>query len=173
VIKKTVSYEDFNGEQVREDLFFHLSKPELVELELEFQPDGLAAAMQKMQDEEDGRAIFFTFKNIIVKSYGKRSADGKRFVKNDDIRQEFESSKAWETIFDEFITDPNTMNEFILGVIPLDLVSEAEAALKAAEPENPVEPTYMTMKEVRELSAEEYKHLSERIVSGEIVITDN
>ena len=81
MLKKTITYEDFNGDKVSEDFFFHLSKAELVELELSHK-GGLSEALKRIVESEDGKAIIAEFKNIILSSYGQRSDDGKRFVKN-------------------------------------------------------------------------------------------
>lgn len=168
MLKKTITYKDFNGDEVTEDLFFHLSQAELVEIEVNHQPDGLAIHMQKMLDANDGRAIVTEFKDIILKAYGKKSSDGKRFIKNSLIREEFESSKAWETIFMELVTNPDSMNEFVIGIIPPELVAKAEE-LSAREEPKP-EPIEMTMAEATEKYSG--KDLTHKIVSGVLIIVD-
>lgn len=167
MLKKTIVYTDFNGQETEEEFFFHLSKAELVELEMSHE-GGFVESMQKIVEAEDNKAIIAEFKKIILQSYGKKSMDGKRFIKNQTLRDEFESSEAYSTLFMELVTDTDAAIEFMNGIIPGDLVPQ-NAPVVPIKPE----PTYMTMKEYRELSAEEYKNLSEKIVSGEIVITDN
>jgi hypothetical protein len=174
VLKKTISYKDFNGDPVTEDLFFHLSQAELVELEVGFQPDGLAVAMQKMLDAQDGKAIVSTFKDIVLKAYGKKSSDGKRFIKNSLIREEFESSKAWETIFMELVTEPDKMNEFVIGIIPAELVAQTEELAQKVETKPAAR--HMTMAEVKALSeddVEAYRDLVDEIVHGRVVVDDD
>jgi len=166
VLKKTIKYTDFNGEETSEDYLFHLSKAELVELEMSHQ-GGFVASMQKVIEAEDNKTVIEEFKKIILQSYGKKSLDGKRFIKNQTMRDEFESSEAYSTLFMELVTDTDAAIEFMNGIIPGDLVSQ-EATVTPIK----FEPQSMTMKEARELSAEEYRQLSEKIVSGEIVITD-
>jgi hypothetical protein len=158
VLKKTIKYTDFNGEETSEDFLFHLSKAELVELEMSHE-GGFVASMQKVVEAEDNK--------IILQSYGKKSLDGKRFIKNQTLRDEFESSEAYSTLFMELVTDTDAAIEFMNGIIPGDLVP-GEATVTPLK----FEPKTMTMKEVRELSDDEYKQLSEKIVSGEIVITN-
>ena len=104
MLKKTITYQDFNGDEVSEDFFFHLSKAELVEMELSHE-DGLSEALQRIIAAQDGKGIITEFKNIILGAYGKRSSDGKRFVKNATIREEFESSEAYSTLFMELVTN--------------------------------------------------------------------
>jgi hypothetical protein len=132
VLKKTVTYEDFNGDSVTEDHFFHLSKAELVELEMSHK-GGLSEALKRIVDAEDGKSIIEEFKNIILGSYGKRSVDGKRFIKNAQLREEFESSEAYSTIFMELVTDVDSAIEFINGVIPQGMAEEA-AKIAATTP---------------------------------------
>jgi hypothetical protein len=166
VLKKTIKYTDFNGEETSEDFLFHLSKAELVELEMSHE-GGFVASMQKVVEAEDNKTIIAEFKKIILQSYGQKSLDGKRFIKNQTMRDEFESSEAYSTLFMELVTDTDAAIEFMNGIIPGDLVPQ-EATVTPIK----FEPQSMTMKEARELSAEEYRQLSEKIVSGEIVITD-
>jgi hypothetical protein len=166
VLKKTIKYTDFNGEETSEDFLFHLSKAELVELEMSHE-GGFVASMQKVVEAEDNKTIIAEFKKIILQSYGQKSLDGKRFIKNQTLRDEFESSEAYSTLFMELVTDTDAAIEFMNGIIPGDLVPQ-EATVTPLK----FEPKTMTMTEARELSLEEYKQLSEKIVSGEIVITD-
>lgn len=165
MLKKTIKYKNFNDEWEEEDFFFHLSKAELVELEASHE-DGLASAMQRIVDANDTKSIIAEFKKIIMQSYGIKSSDGKRFVKNQTIREAFESSEAYSTLFMELVTDTDAAIEFMNGIIPGDLVPEEEPA----KPK--VEPVYMTMREAKELDYEEYRELSERIVLGQVVIVD-
>ena len=167
MLKKTIKYTDFNGEETSEDFLFHLSKAELVELEMSHE-GGFVASMQKVVEAEDNKTIIEEFKKIILQSYGKKSLDGKRFIKNQTLRDEFESSEAYSTLFMELVTDTDAAIEFMNGIIPGDLVP-GEATVTPLK----FEPKTMTMKEVRELSDDEYKQLSEKIVSGEIVITND
>lgn len=144
MLKKTITYEDFNGETVSEDFFFHLSKAELVELELSHE-GGLSESLQKIVDAEDGKAIVAEFKNIILGSYGQKSPDGKRFVKNATLREEFESSEAYSTLFMELVTNTDAAIEFVNGIIPKGVVEEATkvtalAPVPSPEPEKIVPP---------------------------------
>lgn len=138
MLKKTITWEDFNGEQVSEDFFFHLSKAELVELELSHE-GGLEAAIKRIAAANDGKAIIAEFKNIILGAYGQRSPDGRRFIKNQAIRDEFESTEAYSTLFMELVTDAGKAAEFVRGVVPKDLAEEVAkvASLTPVPPEAP------------------------------------
>lgn len=125
MIKKTVNYVDFNGENQVEDIYFNLTKAELTEMELS-QEGGLAAHITKIQEATDTKQLIELFKGILVKAVGRRSADGKRFIKNDDIREEFLSSEAYSTIFMELAFDADAAVEFITGVMPAGLVKQED-----------------------------------------------
>lgn len=147
MLKKTITYTDFNDEEVSEDFFFHLSKAELVELEMSHE-GGMSEALQRIVDAEDGKSIVAEFKSIILGAYGKKSADGRRFVKNQQIREEFESSEAYSTLFMELVTDAAAAAEFMNGIIPQGMAEEAAkvTALQAApepkpESEKPANPS--------------------------------
>lgn len=180
MLKKTISYEDFNGDAVSEDYFFHLSKAELVELELSHQ-GGLSEALKRIVDSEDGKAIIAEFKNIILSSYGQRSADGKRFIKNQQLRDEFESTEAYSTLFMELVLNAESAIEFINGVIPTDMVEEAA---KLANPDiKPVESVsvtpipkpdaeIITKKELVDMPYEELRSMRSRIEKGEVKIEE-
>lgn len=144
MLKKTITYVDFNGDEVSEDFYFHLSKAELVELELSYK-GGLQEAIKRIIDAEDGKAIIAEFKNIILSSYGQRSDDGRRFIKNQALRDEFESTEAYSTLFMELVTDADKAAEFVRGVIPKDLAEETaklveKAPVPSGEPEKLVDP---------------------------------
>src|SRR5580765_5805797 len=192
MLKKSITYEDFNGETVSEDFFFHLSKAELVELELSHE-GGLSAALERIIAAEDGKSIIAEFKNIILSSYGVRSEDGRRFVKNQTLRDEFESTEAYSTLFMELVTDTEAAVVFINGVIPADMVAEAARLAQTEQPAQtepkpeleavPVpevpapevpaptsEPTVLGRAEIARMSREELATLGDRIQAGEVVL---
>ena len=179
MLKKTITYEDFNGETVSEDFFFHLSKAELVELELSHK-GGLSEALQRIVAAEDGKGIVQEFKNIILSAYGKRSDDGKRFVKNQQVREEFESTEAYSALFIELVTDTDAAIEFINGIIPSGMAEEAarltSADLKVVEEVGEItpkpEPTVVTRAQVREMSQDDLKQFGMDIVQGKVVFED-
>lgn len=176
VLKKTITYEDFDGNSVSEDHFFHLSKAELVELEMSHQ-GGLSEALKRIVAAEDGKSIIAEFKNIILGAYGKRSDDGKRFVKNQQIRDEFESTEAYSTLFMELVTNTDAAIEFINGVIPAGMTEEAarlaqteNAPIIAAVPTP--EPRVLTRKDLQEMSSEEIQNLGPKLQSGEVRLSE-
>jgi hypothetical protein len=174
LLKKTITYEDFNGETTSEDLFFHLSKAELVELEMSHE-GGLSVSLQKIVDAKDGKAIIAEFKSIILGSYGKKSEDGRRFIKNQALRDEFESSEAYSTLFMELVTDTDAAVEFINGVIPKGMVEEAERVSQAptltAVAENPEKKT-VTRQDLVEMSTDKFVETQKKIQLGEVTLVE-
>lgn len=122
MIKKTVQYVDFNGDSQTEDIYFNLSKAEITEMELSQQGALLTEHIKKITEAKDNKELIKLFKEILVKSVGRRSEDGKRFIKNDAIREEFISSEAYSTIFMELAFNDEAAVEFMNGVMPSDLV---------------------------------------------------
>lgn len=163
MLKKTITYTDFNDEEVSEDFFFHLSKAELVELEMS-QQGGLSQWLENVVQAEDGKAIIAEFKKIILSAYGQRSPDGKRFAKNQQLRDEFESSEAYSVLFMELVTDASVASEFVNGVIPKGMADDAAKVVALASvPEEKVEPVIVTRAELVAMSQEDFEALGENI----------
>lgn len=120
MLKRDITYTDFNGNEVTDTHYFNLSKTELVELEVSYE-GGLSAAIQRIIDSKDIKALIKEFQKIILTSYGVRSEDGKRFIKNDQLREEFTQTAAYDALFMELATDENAAANFIKGVVPVDL----------------------------------------------------
>jgi hypothetical protein len=182
VLKKTITYKNFNDEEVSEDYFFHLSKAELVELEMSHQ-DGLSEALQRIIEAQDGKAIIAEFKKIILGAYGKKSPDGKRFIKTQELRDEFESSEAYSTLFMELVTETDKAIEFINGIVPAGLEADAAkvtqlraapeaSAEQAVTDESTGEPRTVTRAEVTAMSQEELGQLGKDISVGRAVIAE-
>jgi hypothetical protein len=182
VLKKTITYKDFNDNEVSEDFFFHLSKAELVELEMSHD-GGLSSAIQRIIDTEDNKRIIEEFKNIIMTAYGKRSEDGRRFIKNQELRDEFASTEAYSELFMELVTDTDAAVEFINGIIPQGMTEEAakEAGIDpkttpiiaVVDEDKDKEARILTKKEVEEMSPEELQQLGTRIQSGEVKLEED
>jgi len=154
LLKKTIEYEDFNGDKVVEDHYFHLSKAELVEMEME-KPGGMGEYLQNIVKSEDGKAIITEFKKIILGSYGKRSEDGKRFIKTEELRDEFYSSQAYSELFMELCTDADKAAEFINGIIPAGLEKDVAKMIKEESPVKLVEPQELSLHEAAAMDQDE------------------
>ena len=116
MIKETVTYTDFNGEEITEDLYLNLNKMELLELSALFN-DG--KVLEEAVKKGDKVAIIKYFKTIILSAYGKKSEDGRRFEKSDEIRKEFENSEAFsEFMFSILSDDGDRAEKLLTGLIP-------------------------------------------------------
>lgn len=119
MFKKTVTYEDYNGDTQTEDFYFNLTKVECLELEYGFGPgESLSGSIQTLINAKDMNTVIFTIKKVLLNAYGVKSPDGKRFIKNDEIRDAFEQSPAFEQIYWELVTDADKASEFIAGIVP-------------------------------------------------------
>jgi hypothetical protein len=121
MLKRPITYEDFNGDTKTEDFYFNISKSELVELKATFR-GGLEESIKRMIEAKNESGLLAEFKRIILLSYGVKSEDGKRFVKSDQLREEFSQTAAYDALFTELVTNENSAEAFIKGVIPRDLV---------------------------------------------------
>ena len=134
MLKKTITYEDFNGDSRTEDFYFNLTKAELTEMELSLN-GGLSQLLEQIVKENDQKEIIAYFKKIVIGAYGKKSMDGRTFTKNDAIREEFASTAAYSEIFMELATDADAAAAFINGIMPSSLTSDHEKPqLKVVEP---------------------------------------
>lgn len=121
--KKTIKFTDYNGAEREEDFYFNLSKAELMEMELSVN-GGLTEMVHKIVKAQDSASIVKVFKELILKSYGEKSLDGRRFVKSQEISDSFEQTEAYSMLFMELSTDEKAALEFINGIVPSDLSEE-------------------------------------------------
>lgn len=131
MLKKTITYTDYDGNQRTEDFFFNLSKAECMEMELSTD-GGMQQMIERIVSEKDNARIVKIFKEIILKAYGKKSPDGKRFFKSEEISGEFAATEAYSELFMELATDADAAAKFISAVLPVN-PDEAKAALEAAK----------------------------------------
>lgn len=174
MLKKTITYTDFNDEEVSEDFFFHLSKAELVELELSHQ-GGLSAALERIVAAEDGKAIIAEFKSIILGSYGQKSLDGRRFIKNAQLREEFESSEAYSTLFMELVMDAGAAAEFVNGIVPQGMADDAAkitALAPVPEPEPEKVVRVVSKEAVLKMTDKEIEQVWQQMLSGEATMPE-
>ena len=126
MLKKTIPYTDYNGVERKEDHYFNLTKAEIMEMELSI-TGGLAEMIQRIVAAQDQPAIMKIFKDLIRKSYGVKSADGKRFIKSQEIWEEFEQTEAYSILFMELATNADAAAKFINGVVPADMAQQLAA----------------------------------------------
>lgn len=126
MIKKTVTYVDYNGEERTEDFYFNLSKAELMEMQMSVE-GGLAEKLQKIVSSKDTVEIIKLFKELLLKSYGVKSDDGKRFIKSDAIREAFTQTEAYSELFMELATDAEKASAFVNGIVPSGIAEQAKS----------------------------------------------
>ena len=117
MLKKTIKYIDYDGNEREEDFYFNLSKGELAEMELSLN-GGLEGIENRITQEKDNKKIVATFKDLILRSYGKKSDDGKRFIKSPELTEEFTQTEAYSDLFIELATDADAAATFVNGILP-------------------------------------------------------
>ena len=121
MIKKTITYTDFNDEERTEEFIFNLSKTEWQEFSLS-RIEGLDQYILKITSSRDGKKIIDLFKELVSRAYGIKSDDGRRLMKSPEISREFFETNAWDVMFQEFIENPtDTMIAFLNGIAPKDV----------------------------------------------------
>ena len=133
MLKKTITYTDYDGNERKEDFYFNLNKAEIMEMEMSTS-GGMAEMLQKIVDSQDAPAIIKAFKELVLKSYGQKSPDGKRFIKNATLREEFEQTEAYSQIFMELATNAEEAAKFVNGIIPNDVAKELPKNLPSEIP---------------------------------------
>ena len=118
MLKKTITYTDYDGNQRTEDFYFNLSKAELTEMELSAE-GGLGKYYERIIAAKDSKLIVKEFKDLVLKAYGEKSPDGKRFIKNQELRDAFSQTEAYSELFMELATDAEAATKFINGITPV------------------------------------------------------
>ena len=120
MLKRTITYTDYNGTERTEDFYFNLTKAELMEMEMSIN-GGLAEMIQHIVKAQDAPSIIKIFKDLVFKAYGEKSLDGKRFVKSEEISNAFAQTEAYSILFMELATDDEAAAAFINGIVPADM----------------------------------------------------
>lgn len=123
MLKKTITYTDYDGNERTEDFYFNLSKAELLEMQLS-ENGGLQTLLQKIISEQDSKKITEIFKSIFLKSYGEKSPDGKRFIKSEELTKAFTETEAYSNLFCELASSAEACAAFVNGIVPADLGEE-------------------------------------------------
>lgn len=132
MLKRTITYKDLDGGDVTEDFYFNLTTAEIAEMEMS-QHGGLESHLKKILADEDGAQIISTFKMIIQKSIGKRSEDNRRFIKNQEITDDFMQTDAYTKVFMELVTDAEAGANFINGIVPAEFAAAMRADVTDVE----------------------------------------
>lgn len=127
MIKKTVTYTDFDGNERTEDFYFHLTEQELTEWELSVD-GGLSGVLQRIIKSQDNKKIIEIFKDLLIRSYGEKTPDGRGFVKNEEIINNFKYTQAFSDLYMELATDDKAASDFVNGIMPAGLMEKAKSA---------------------------------------------
>lgn len=119
MLKRVIEYEDYDGNKRKEEFRFNLTKAELMEMEVATS-GGMVKKIQRITEAQDGAEIMALFKDIILRSYGEKTPDGKRFIKSKELSEAFSQTEAYNILFMELVTDPDKANAFISAIIPAD-----------------------------------------------------
>ena len=129
MLVKKISYTDYNGEPQTEKFYFNLTKAEILEMEIT-KNGGYQTYLKRLINSRDQEEIAGIFKKFILKSYGVKSDDGKRFIKSEELSKEFEQTEAYSELYWELVMDPNKAAEFFNGLMPAPLIASLEKDMK-------------------------------------------
>lgn len=128
---KPITYTDYDGVQHTEKFYFNISKAELIEMDAS-ETGGLTKRLQEIVDANETADIFKRVKSIILKAYGRKSPDGKRFIKSLEMSQEFEQTEAYSELIMEFMQNPKSFEEFMRHTLPTLPKVDVEETTKPA-----------------------------------------
>lgn len=120
MLKKTIKYTDYDGNEREEDFYFNLSKAEVTEMELS-KEGGMSEYIKKISAAQNAPELIKLFKEIITKSYGEKSLDGKRFIKNKELTEAFTQTEAYSELFVELASNADEAVKFINGIMPKNM----------------------------------------------------
>lgn len=123
MLKKTITYKDYNGATRTRDFYFNLNKLEVVRIEANT-AGGLAERLRSVMEAQDTGAILAIIENLIQKSYGVKTPDGEGFMKRREDLEAFMATEAYSELFMELASDANNASEFFNGILPQDAVNK-------------------------------------------------
>ena len=124
MVVEKIKYTDFNGLEREEEFMFNLTEAEITEMELTTD-GGLSDSIKKIIAAQDTPQIIKVFKMLLLKSYGEKSADGRRFVKSEKLSEEFAQTNAYSQLFMKLATDDKAAVAFINGIMPDSMQEKA------------------------------------------------
>lgn len=132
MLKKIVTYIDYDGNERTEEFFFNLNKAEVTEMELSTE-GGMEKMLKKIIESRDGKRIIEVMKDIVLRAYGEKSPDGRRFIKTPEMREAFAQTEAYVNVFMELATDAKAASDFVRGILP-PVPADTAASLPAETP---------------------------------------
>lgn len=129
MLKKTITYEDYDGNQRTEDFYFNMSKAELVDWLTTSGGYTLDKVLEKLVKSENVKEVMDIFKDLVYRSYGEKSLDGRRFIKSKEVKDNFVETEAYSVLYMELVGDAKKAAAFFNGIIPKDLSEEVTKAM--------------------------------------------
>ncbi len=126
MLKKTMTYTDYNGETRKEDFYFNMTRAEVTEMELSIE-GGLSDMIKRVTEAKDVPTIIKIFKDLVLRAYGQKSPDGKRFIKSKELSEEFSQTEAYSDLFMELATDSTAAAAFVNGIMPQNIEAKSAA----------------------------------------------
>lgn len=120
MLKKSIAYVDYNGNGRVEDFYFNLTKAEVTEMELSVE-GGLTKKLEDIVNSQNNKEIIALFKEIILKAYGEKSQDGKRFIKSEELSEAFSQTEAFSELFMQLALDEKAAADFVNGILPANI----------------------------------------------------
>jgi hypothetical protein len=127
MLKKTIKYTDYNGTERTEDFYFNLTKAEVMEMEMSTD-GGFAEMINRVIAAQDVPTIIKIFKEIILKAFGQKSPDGKRFIKSEELSTEFSQTEAFSDLYMSLATNADEATAFINAIVPADMSKDKTAS---------------------------------------------
>lgn len=121
--KRTITYKDYNGNERTEDYRFNLTEAELTKMQLGTS-GGMAEMIKRIIEKQDAPSIMAVLEELIDRSYGERSLDGKRFMKSKELTEEFKQTEAYSILFMDLVSDDVKAAEFVNGIMPESIAKE-------------------------------------------------
>ena len=131
-----IKYTDYNGMERNETFYFNFTKAEVVEMEYGVS-GGLTAVLNQISETKDFPKLIAIFKDLILKAYGEKSPDGRRFIKSKELSDEFSQTEAYSELYIKLASDTDADLEFIRGIMPGDISDDDMARIKAGSMELP------------------------------------
>ena len=123
MLKKTITYKDYDGTERTEDFFFNMSKAEILEMEMSID-GGMKQMLEKIVQAQDVPKIAHYFKKIVLQAYGEKSPDGKRFIKSKELSEAFSQTEAFSDLYIELATNTKEASDFINVLFPAKAMDE-------------------------------------------------
>lgn len=158
MFKQTITYVNFNDEEVSKDFYFHMSKPEFVMLGVG--AEAMDERIKRMVATNDAKAVLDELDSILKLAVGRKSEDGESFVKDQKAWNDFRFSPAYDEFVMHLMIEPNRMVEFINQLIPEKMQKELRDHFAKQGSTPVVEDTPAWVREDRDPTPQELRNMT-------------